>query len=162
MNEVTLTIGQRSYTVACADGQEPHVRAMGAEVHERLRRLGGNLSHNDTKNMLFAALILADELAEERRKEGGEMPPSTSATPDHMAAEAMQRIATLEEELHDARDEQDRLRQHLANANERLARASQRGAHGSADVERLAMQIEGLADSLEKSASVLETARRKA
>lgn len=148
MNEVTLTIGRRSYTVACAPGQEEHVRAMGAEVDERLRRLAGNQSTNDAKNMLFAAIILADELFETRR---------SGAAPDENASAepSRERLALLEEELADAREEQERLRQHLANANDRLTRRDGDGAAGSVS-EGLAVQLENFAVALEKSASLLE------
>lgn len=154
MSEVTLTIGRRSYTVACADGQEAHVRAMGAEVAERLRRLGTNQSSNDAKNVLFAALILADELFEERqRSQAATADPSFANT----AAQSNAQIAKLEEELVDAREEQERLRQHLVNANERLARA-QSARDSAADTDRLGKQLAQLAETLENSASVLERA----
>ena len=154
MSEVTLTIGRRSYTVACADGQEAHVRAMGAEVAERLRRLGTNQSSNDAKNVLFAALILADELFEERQR--SQAVAAALPLPD-TAAEAEAQIAKLEEELVDAREEQERLRQHLVNANERLARA-QATRDSTADTDRLGKQLAQLAETLENSASVLERA----
>lgn len=153
MSEVTLTIGRRGYTVACADGQEAHVRAMGAEVDERLRRVGA-LSPNDAKNMLFAALILADELFEERRKAG----PSVDARNGSISGELVEaktRLAIVEEELADAHEEAERLRQHLANANERLARAYGDG-DAAGDDEKLAQRLEQLAHVLEKSAAVLE------
>jgi cell division protein ZapA len=155
MSEVTLTIGRRSYTVACADGQEAHVRAMGAEVAERLRRLGTNQSSNDAKNVLFAALILADELFEERQRSKAaavSAPPSADA-----GAEAEAQITRLEEELSDAREEQERLRQHLVNANERLARA-QAARDSGVTTDRLGRQLVQLAETLENSASALERA----
>lgn len=152
MNEVTITIGRRSYTVACAPGQEEHVRAMAAEVDERLRRLAGNQSTNDAKNMLFAAIILADELFETRRDGAAR----AATTDENASAEpSRERLALLEEDLADAREEQERLRQHLANANDRLARRDGSGEAEFAN-EGLAVQLENLAAALEKSASLLE------
>lgn len=153
MSEVTLTIGRRSYTVACADGQEAHVRAMGAEVAERLRRLGTNQSTNDAKNVLFAALILADELFEERQK--SQTAAAASPQQADALANADTHIEKLEEELADAREEQERLRQHLVNANERLSRA-QAARESFANTDHLGHQLEQLASTLENSASVLE------
>lgn len=155
MSEVTLTIGRRSYTVACADGQEAHVRAMGAEVAERLRRLGTNQSTNDAKNVLFAALILADELFEERQR--SQAAAAIAPRSADALADADAQLKKLEEELSDARDEQERLRQHLVNANERLARA-QAARDGAVDADRLGRQLEQLAETLENSASALERA----
>lgn len=149
MSEVTLTIGRRSYTVACADGQEAHVRAMGADIAERLRQLGPNQSTNDAKNILFAALILADELFEERQKAG----LAASST----SVDEEERFEALENALADAREEQERLQQHLANANRRLAAAEAADAR-LPDIALLGLQLERLAETLEKSASALERA----
>lgn len=152
MSEVTLEIGRRRYTLTCDAGQEEHVRAMGLEIDARLRRLGSNLSVNDAKNILFAALMLADELHEERQKKAAPVSQGT-------AAEAQARIAELEERLSDAEDEGERLRLHLANANTRLKELNASRAAAPQDEDELAGQLEALAEKLEKSASLLEGAR---
>lgn len=66
MSEVTLQVGGRPYTVACADGEDEHVRRLAGIVDGKLTAMGGNLAPGDAKNLLFAALILADELDEAR------------------------------------------------------------------------------------------------
>ena len=40
MSTVTLSIGPKSYTVACADGQEAHIKALGAMIAEKYAQLG--------------------------------------------------------------------------------------------------------------------------
>lgn len=152
MNEVVLTIGRRSYAVACAPGQNDHVRAMGAEVDARLRRLGANVSSNDAKNLLFAALILADELFEMKQKADSRPAPDV-ADP---FAETKERVLQLEEALADAREEHERLQQHLANVNERLAGAEGVETGAPADADRLATRLEEIAAALERSALELE------
>ena len=67
MSEVTLQVGGRPYTVSCADGEEDHVRHLASIVDGKLAALGGNRVPGDAKNLLFAALFLADELEEIRR-----------------------------------------------------------------------------------------------
>lgn len=74
MSEVTLRVGGRPYTVSCADGEEDHVRHVAAIVDGKLAALGGNRVPGDAKNLLFAALFLADELDEARRL--GAPPPA--------------------------------------------------------------------------------------
>ena len=64
MSEVRLTVGERTYTVACADGQEQRIEFLGGRVDAKLKAMGGNLTSNEAKNLLFAALMLADELDE--------------------------------------------------------------------------------------------------
>lgn len=82
MSEVTLQVGGRSYPVSCADGEEDHVRRLAGVVDSKLAQLGGQLAPGDAKNLLFAALILADEVEEARRSlpqhesSGGQTPSS--------------------------------------------------------------------------------------
>ena len=66
MSEVRLSVGGREYTVACADGEEAHVAQLGEAIDGKLRQLGDSLSNKDAQNLLFAALLLADELHEQR------------------------------------------------------------------------------------------------
>lgn len=64
MSDVTLSVGGRNYTVACADGQEDHVQRLASMVDAKLGSMGPNVSSQETKNLLFAALLLADEIDE--------------------------------------------------------------------------------------------------
>jgi len=67
MAQVTLTIGARNYDLACRDGEEDHLRALGAIVDARVadagRAVGGG---NEARQLVMAALFLADELSELR------------------------------------------------------------------------------------------------
>ncbi|MDP5102488.1 MAG: cell division protein ZapA, partial [Erythrobacter sp.] len=68
MSTVTLTIGPKSYAVACADGEEAHITALGAIIAEKYNQLGASRAPLEAQNLLFAALFLADELAEARSR----------------------------------------------------------------------------------------------
>lgn len=70
MSEVVLTVGGRNYTLRCEDGQEDHIRDLAAVVDAKLGDGVSQLPAMEAKNLLFAALFLADEL-EEARKSGG-------------------------------------------------------------------------------------------
>ncbi len=67
MSNVTLVVGGRNYTVSCADGQEEHVRRLAAVIDDKIVGMGPNLSNHEAKNLLFAGLLIADELDEARR-----------------------------------------------------------------------------------------------
>ena len=67
MSEVSLSVGGRSYTLRCEDGQEDHVRKLASVIDGKLGDMGANLSSMEAKNLLFAALLLADELDEAKR-----------------------------------------------------------------------------------------------
>ena len=70
MSEVVLTVGGRNYTLRCEDGQEAHIRQLAAKVDAKLGDGASQLPAMEAKNLLFAALFLADEL-EDARKLGG-------------------------------------------------------------------------------------------
>lgn len=102
MSTVTLTIGPKSYSVACADGEEAHIERLGAVIAEKYALLGSARAPLEAQNLLFAALFLADELAEARKggkaDKGGKAakaPPQDTAEADGLRAE----IARLEAEL---------------------------------------------------------------
>ena len=70
MSNVTLQIAGRRYTVACAEGEEPHIETLGASIDAKLSAMPGMTSQSEPRTLLFAALLLADELHETRRELG--------------------------------------------------------------------------------------------
>jgi cell division protein ZapA len=68
MSNVTLTIGGRPFTVACADGEEDHVTSMGEMIDAKLSTMEPLTGQNEVRMLLFAALLLADELHDVRQK----------------------------------------------------------------------------------------------
>lgn len=95
MSNVTLTIGGRPYTVSAPDGEEAHIEMLGRMVGERVTRGGGGPGQSETRMLLFAALMMADELHELHRQ----MPPppveGPAPEPAQPAAEVIARIETL-------------------------------------------------------------------
>ena len=81
MSNVTLRIGGRSYIVACAEGEEAHVESLGQLIDDKIRDLG-TTGHNEVRLLLFAALMLADELHDVR----GKGPAGPAPAADHSAA----------------------------------------------------------------------------
>jgi len=68
VSNITLQIGGRSYAVACADGQEEHIAGLGKAIDAKLASMGGAAGQNETRTLLFAALLLADEVFELKNK----------------------------------------------------------------------------------------------
>ena len=62
MAEVTIMIDGRNYGIACDDGQEPRVKALGNYVDERLRQLVGGNASSKAQSMVLTSLLLADEV----------------------------------------------------------------------------------------------------
>ncbi len=98
MASVELEIAARKYQVACRDGEQEHLRSVAAIVdlraHDAEQALG---SLGEARQLLFASLLLADEIKEYR---AGNAPP-IPAEPDPAIAEALDRIALKMERLAD-------------------------------------------------------------
>ena len=75
MSEVKLEVGGRRYTVSVADGQEDNLRSLAATVDGKIAGMGKAVSSNEAKNLLFAAILLADELEETKKKASAPPPP---------------------------------------------------------------------------------------
>lgn len=81
MSNVTLQIGGRAYTVACAEGEEAHVTALGRAIADKVEDMGSG--HSEARQLLFAALLLADELHEARGRPGQTAAPASPVAADH-------------------------------------------------------------------------------
>ena len=79
MSEVKLKVGGRVYTVAVADGQEEALRTLAGKVDAKIAGMGQKVSTNEAKNLLFAAILLADELEEANRAKAAAAAPSLDA-----------------------------------------------------------------------------------
>lgn len=67
MAQVTLRVGGRRYDLACRDGDEAHLEALATAVDARVADAGRALgTTNEGRQLLMAALLLADDLAELR------------------------------------------------------------------------------------------------
>jgi len=62
MKNMTLIIGGRDYVVACAKGEEAHVATLGGIIEEALASSPPGVGQSETRSLLFAALLLADEV----------------------------------------------------------------------------------------------------
>jgi len=93
MSNVTVTIGGRHYTVACAAGEEQHIEMLGRTIDGKLGDL--NLAgQSEARTLLFASLLLADEL-HEAQADG----PPARPIDDDQAAEALESLAERLEDL---------------------------------------------------------------
>lgn len=81
MSNVTLHIGGRAFTVACAEGEEKHIAALGRIIDAKLHTMGAAAGQNETRMLLFGALLLADELHEIRNGPNAPPPPPPPPEP---------------------------------------------------------------------------------
>lgn len=106
MSEVSLQIGGRTYRVACAAGEEERVTRLGETIAEKLAAMG-NPSGPDAQNLLFAALLIADEVQEARDSVSGST--DAIAVARREADTATGQIDTYKETISDLETELSRL-----------------------------------------------------
>jgi cell division protein ZapA len=119
MPDMRLTIAGRIYSVTCQPGEEQHLARLGTMLDAAARKAGATGGLTETRTLLFAGLLLADELAETQDR----------------AAEA---LAAQAAQAKSAKPQQGDLLAH-DNDTELAARA----------IEKLAQRIENLAAGLE-------------
>lgn len=101
MANVDIEIAGRRYDVACRDGEEAHLHAVAAMVDQRARDAAQALgSLTETRQLLFAALLMADDIKELRAGNGIPDPPPPP--PDPAVAQALERLAARMEALADS------------------------------------------------------------
>jgi cell division protein ZapA len=89
MSNITLDIAGRKFTVACGAGEEPHIEKLGRIIDAKIEGMPGLATQSEARCLLYAALLLADEVHELRS--------GTAPSDDGRAAVALERAAeTLE------------------------------------------------------------------
>lgn len=84
MPDVKITIGEREFEVACADGEEHYLKAAAAMLDAEAQTMLGQIRHlTESRMLLMAGLLLADK---------------TAGIDDSLKL-AERRIAALEQEL---------------------------------------------------------------
>ena len=100
MASIDIEIAGRKYDVACRDGEEEHLRSVAALVNRRAHDAAAALGNlTETRQLLFAALLIADDLKEVRA--GNDIPDPTPLQPDPAVADALERLAANVENLAD-------------------------------------------------------------
>lgn len=148
MADVKLTIAGRPYDVHCADGEEAQLIQLASVVDEKVRTMPGG---TEIRQMLFAALMLADEVQEARGKVAKSEPQSDSLRAAVALAES--REAAAHDELKAAVAREQAALKELATArqNATAAPASPNPSNSRALLQ-IADRIEALAAKVEQIA----------
>lgn len=146
MADVKLTIAGRPYDVHCADGQEAQLIQLASVVDEKVRTMPGG---TEVRQLLFAALMLADETQEARGKAEKAEPQSDSLRAAVALAES--REAAARNELRDAVAREQAVLKELEAARQ-TASAAAPSANPSNDraLLQIADRIEALAAKVEQ------------
>jgi cell division protein ZapA len=109
MSNVNLTIGGRVFTVAATNGEETHIAMLGRMIDERAGRLIAGPGQSETRMLLFAALLLADELHDAHRN----APPPPPEVPEAEAEEAGRTSAEVAARIEALAERVEKLAAHL-------------------------------------------------
>jgi cell division protein ZapA len=97
MAEIDIIIAGRPYKVGCRDGEEETLRAAARLVDAKSREaIAGLGTLSEARQLLFAGLLLADQLVDQRPE------AVAAAAPDPELASRAERIAQRLESLADA------------------------------------------------------------
>ena len=104
MAEVDVIIAGRPYRVACRDGEEENLRAAARLVDAKSREaLTGLGTLSEARQLLFAGLLLADQLIEHKPGEAAAAAaPAPAPSLDPELANRAERLAGKLESLADA------------------------------------------------------------
>jgi len=70
---VNVMVNGRTYTIACDEGEQEHLKELAGHVDAKVRELTGTVGQvGDQKLMLMAAVLITDELLEARARLEGQ------------------------------------------------------------------------------------------
>jgi cell division protein ZapA len=101
MADVRLSIAGREYIVTCKDGEEHRLNALGNLVDAKAREACGAAGGlNESRQLLFASLLLADQLYDAQPSNGADaIAPGLSRENADQMAETIERLANRLESL---------------------------------------------------------------
>ena len=80
---IDLSIAGRTYQVACREGEEESLRAAARLVDGKSREaLAGLGTLSEARQFMFASLLLADQLIDDKPETAAAPPPPPPARPD--------------------------------------------------------------------------------
>lgn len=106
MGQITVTVNQRPYVIACDDGQEAHLTRLARYVDDRINQLVAAVGQaGEARLLLMVSLLLADELSEayeQAKRLGAGMEPSSDEMLARLLDKLAGRIETIAERLEQA------------------------------------------------------------
>ena len=99
MAEVSIVIAGRTYQVACRAGEEDDLLAAARLVDAKSREaLSGLGTLSESRQLLFASLLLADQLLDKPGAQGAPIDPGLAPRVERLAARIEQLAQSLEAE----------------------------------------------------------------
>jgi len=97
MAMVTIEVGGREHEIMCRDGEEGRLKMLARMVEDRVAQVVQAVGRsNEVREMLLAALLLADDLDE---AQAGRAPPAADPREAEETAHAIEAVAQRLERL---------------------------------------------------------------
>ena len=139
MSEVRLSVGGKAYVLACADGQEEHVARLGALVDAKLNEFGPNRAPQEAQNLLFAALLIAEDLHQAR---------NTAMGHEQVLDDVRLQLATAQRERNVAMGQHDQHVNRIAELETELANVQSAAQAASRESDDIRAQVQQLRSEL--------------
>lgn len=94
MSNVDLSIGGREFKVSCSPGEEGHIAALGQMIDSKVTGMG-MAGQSEGRMLLFASLLLADEVHEKQGRVDGATDAPLRAADSPELAEKLETIAAV-------------------------------------------------------------------
>lgn len=173
MPEVAIKIGPKTYQVRCGEGEQDRIAALGAMIAEKYAQLGQARAPQESQNLLFAALFLADELSEtsKRAEKAQRAATETKAVLDVTNSKVEQeksknggKKAELKAEIDTLRKAEARAREEIKALKAEIVSMREANEHqhdlfgAPLDEDAIAGALERLAERAELAAHAMEKA----
>ena len=110
MAQLTVEVGGRSYRLTCDDGQQEHVFALSQRIDALMPKVNASKAPaNEARNVLMAAILIADELHALEAQQGGTQNRSSTEVAEmeraitEMLNNASDQIETVTKEIQEFR-----------------------------------------------------------
>jgi cell division protein ZapA len=158
MSKVNIVVNNRTFTIACDDGQEARVQQLGRYVDERFKELNqAGAAPNEAYMLVLTSLVIADDMFEARDAAEKANMAAANAGPSRSEMENMAR-AHYEPQIASLRAEIDRLRREAAQSvnnvsdfNRAREEAEKRDAEIAKVVDQLSDKLEGVVKKLKRA-----------
>jgi Uncharacterized protein conserved in bacteria len=94
MSNVDISVGGRNFRVACADGEEARILRLGRLIDAKVAESGAS-GQTEGRMLLYASLLLADELDDLTNGSGSKTAPSVAPELEHRLNEIAEHIEKL-------------------------------------------------------------------
>jgi cell division protein ZapA len=171
MPQVAIKIGPKTYHVRCGEGEQERLLELGALIAGKYAQLGNARAPLEAENLLFAAILMADELDEARSRaalaekaadEARAALESALAAVELEKAKRGGQAAELQAETETLRKAEARAREEVSALKAELATMREAAQHQHdlfgtpVDEEAIVLRLEALAERAETAAAALE------